>query len=111
MSTMIHADLQRYFGLEGGVTGSIDGDAIVLRKDVEAQVRRDIRSLLVEQRTRDSAMGSARAVARIFHGIGSPVYPMSIWNTHAMWRRHDRIDFVALMKVSINELRKYMTGM
>jgi len=111
MSAIIHADLKGYFSLEGGVTGSIDGDSVVLRKEVEVEVRRDVRSLLVEQRTRDSAMGSARAVARIFHGIGSPVYPTGTWKTHAMWRRHDRIDFAALMKVSIDELRKYMTKM
>jgi hypothetical protein len=76
----------------------------------ELQVRKDVRTLLGEQTTRDTAMRSARCVARIFHGIGSPVYPSKTWYTHPMWRRHDREDFYVLMRIAKAEMKRYMTG-
>ncbi|KNC48409.1 helicase [Thecamonas trahens ATCC 50062] len=65
------------------------------RKD-SAHVRADIKVFL---RTLDGPI-SARAVARILHGIPSPAYPVYEWSNNHFWGRHINVEFSELMKAA-----------
>ncbi|KAM4865342.1 ATP-dependent DNA helicase Q4 [Thomomys bottae] len=71
-------------------------------QDWEDQIRRDTRQLLSlwpEQRF------SGRAVARIFHGIGSPCYPAQVYGKdRRFWRKYLHVDFHAVMRLATEEL-------
>nr|XP_003463791.3 ATP-dependent DNA helicase Q4 isoform X2 [Cavia porcellus] len=71
-------------------------------QDWEDQVRHDIRQLLSlwpEERF------SGRAVARIFHGIGSPCYPAQVYGQdRRFWRKYLHLNFHALMRLATEEL-------
>ena len=65
------------------------------RKD-SSHVRSDIKVFL---RTLEGSI-SPRAVARIFHGIPSPAYPMIEWRNNHFWGRHLGVEFAELMKAA-----------
>lgn len=71
-------------------------------QDWEPQIRRDIRhflSLWPEQRF------SGRAVARVFHGIGSPCYPAQVYGRdQRFWRRYLHLSFHALQRLATEEV-------
>lgn len=71
-------------------------------QDWEDQVRRDIRLLLS---LRPEERFSSRAVARIFHGIGSPCYPAQVFGRdQRFWRRYLQLSFQSLMRLATEEL-------
>ncbi|XP_059021363.1 ATP-dependent DNA helicase Q4 [Mustela lutreola] len=74
-------------------------------QDWEDQVRRDVRHLLSlwpEQQF------SGRAVARIFHGIGSPRFPAQVYGRdRRFWRRHLCLSFPALMRLATEEILRW----
>ncbi|XP_023597407.1 ATP-dependent DNA helicase Q4 [Trichechus manatus latirostris] len=71
-------------------------------QDWEDQIRRDIRQLLA---LRPEEKFSGRAVARIFHGIGSPCYPAQVYGRdRRFWRRYLHVSFHALMRLATEEL-------
>ena len=42
-------------------------------------------------------MMSARAVARILHGLNSPAFPSKEWARHHTWKRHNDVDFSVIL--------------
>ncbi|XP_017914246.1 PREDICTED: ATP-dependent DNA helicase Q4 [Capra hircus] len=105
-SSRLKALLSHYFeeseqpgGLETEDDPELGQDRL---QDWEDQIRRDIRQLLSswpEQRF------SGRAVARVFHGIGSPCYPAQVFGRdRRFWRKYLHLSFPALMHLATQEL-------
>ena len=68
----------------------------------ESLVRADIRSLILNYRDQQF---TARAIARIFHGISSPCFPAEVWGrARKHWRAHLDKDFNMLCKMAVQEL-------
>ncbi|XP_006879470.1 PREDICTED: LOW QUALITY PROTEIN: ATP-dependent DNA helicase Q4 [Elephantulus edwardii] len=71
-------------------------------QDWEDQIRQDVRQLLS---VRPEEKFSARAVARIFHGIGSPCYPAQVYGQdRRFWRKYLHVNFHSLMRLAREEL-------
>nr|XP_055204533.1 ATP-dependent DNA helicase Q4 isoform X4 [Gorilla gorilla gorilla] len=71
-------------------------------QDWEDQVRCDIRQFLS---LRPEEKFSGRAVARIFHGIGSPCYPAQVYGQdRRFWRKYLHLSFHALVGLATEEL-------
>ncbi|XP_030333854.1 ATP-dependent DNA helicase Q4 isoform X2 [Strigops habroptila] len=76
------------------------GDAQL--RDWESQARADIRHFLDIRRDEKF---SGRAVARIFHGIGSPCFPAQVYGRdRRFWRRYLCMDFHHLARVATEEI-------
>jgi hypothetical protein len=45
------------------------------------------------------------SVARVFHGLGSPAFPVRQWRQHPLWRRYDGVAFEKLARVADRVLR------
>uniref|UniRef100_A0A8C9W4I4 ATP-dependent DNA helicase Q4 n=1 Tax=Scleropages formosus TaxID=113540 RepID=A0A8C9W4I4_SCLFO len=68
----------------------------------EDQIRADIRSFLS---SRSDEKFSGRAVARIFHGIGSPCYPAQVFGRdRRFWRRYIQFDFNEIIRLATQEI-------
>ncbi|CAG9463915.1 unnamed protein product [Pedinophyceae sp. YPF-701] len=50
------------------------------------------------------AAATPRAVARIFHGLGSPAYPAKAWWDASEWKRWAAVDFVCVVEAARQEL-------
>ncbi|KPP71518.1 ATP-dependent DNA helicase Q4-like [Scleropages formosus] len=75
---------------------------VVKMKDWEDQIRADIRSFLS---SRSDEKFSGRAVARIFHGIGSPCYPAQVFGRdRRFWRRYIQFDFNEIIRLATQEI-------
>ncbi|XP_028820256.1 ATP-dependent DNA helicase Q4 isoform X2 [Denticeps clupeoides] len=71
-------------------------------RDWEEQVRADVRSFLS---ARSDERFSGRAVARVFHGIGSPCYPAQTYGRdRRYWRKYIRFDFNQLIRIATQEI-------
>ncbi|KAM9644875.1 ATP-dependent DNA helicase Q4 isoform 7-T7 [Morphnus guianensis] len=76
------------------------GDAKL--RDWESQIRADIRHFLA---IRQDEKFSGRAVARIFHGIGSPCFPAQVYGRdRRFWRRYLTFDFHQLARLATEEI-------
>ncbi|KAJ9598899.1 hypothetical protein L9F63_026565 [Diploptera punctata] len=101
------ADMERSEKLKGMIRKYFEEDQ--LNKDLETeevleneeQIAADVRSLVCMYRDTNF---SARAVARIFHGIPSPCYPAQIWGRCRFWRAHLGSNFKLLSKVAAREI-------
>ncbi|XP_065484264.1 ATP-dependent DNA helicase Q4 [Caloenas nicobarica] len=72
------------------------------RQDWENQIRADIRRFLT---IRHDETFSGRAVARIFHGIGSPCFPAEVYGRdRRFWRKHLAFDFHRLTRLATEEI-------
>ncbi|PNI88679.1 RECQL4 isoform 9, partial [Pan troglodytes] len=110
-STRLKDLLGRYFEEEEGqepggmedAQGPEPGQARVSAlQDWEDQVRCDIRQFLS---LRPEEKFSSRAVARIFHGIGSPCYPAQVYGQdRRFWRKYLHLSFHALVGLATEEL-------
>uniref|UniRef100_A0A8I3W267 DNA 3'-5' helicase n=1 Tax=Callithrix jacchus TaxID=9483 RepID=A0A8I3W267_CALJA len=109
-STRLKDLLSRYFeeveeeaqgpGGMGDTQGPAPGQARL--QDWEDQVRCDIRQLLS---LRPEEKFSGRAVARIFHGIGSPCYPAQVFGQdRRFWRKYLHLSFHTLVRLATEEL-------
>ncbi|NP_001399967.1 ATP-dependent DNA helicase Q4 isoform 15 [Homo sapiens] len=107
-STRLKDLLGRYFEEEEGqepggmedAQGPEPGQARL--QDWEDQVRCDIRQFLS---LRPEEKFSSRAVARIFHGIGSPCYPAQVYGQdRRFWRKYLHLSFHALVGLATEEL-------
>ncbi|XP_069847760.1 ATP-dependent DNA helicase Q4-like isoform X1 [Dipodomys merriami] len=104
-NTRLKALISHYFeeDEEEGVEeeqGSEPGQAQV--QDWEDQIRRDTRQLLSLWPEQSF---SGRAVARIFHGIGSPCYPAQVYGRdRRFWRKYLHVSFRAVMRLATEEL-------
>ncbi|XP_076866047.1 ATP-dependent DNA helicase Q4 isoform X2 [Brachyhypopomus gauderio] len=89
------------------VTGDQPGDqdqALATHKlqDWEEQVRADVRAFLA---CRSDERFSGRAVARIFHGIGSPCYPAQTYGRdRRYWRKYIQFDFNEIIRIATQEI-------
>ncbi|KAG9278970.1 ATP-dependent DNA helicase Q4 [Astyanax mexicanus] len=71
-------------------------------KDWEQQIRADVRGFLASQ---SEEKFSGRAVARIFHGIGSPCYPAQIYGRdRRFWRKYIQFDFNEIIRIATQEI-------
>ncbi|XP_039593277.1 ATP-dependent DNA helicase Q4 isoform X2 [Polypterus senegalus] len=71
-------------------------------KDWEDQIRADIRSFLS---THNEEKFSGRAIARIFHGIGSPCYPaLTYGKDRRFWRKYINFDFNEIIRMATEEI-------
>uniref|UniRef100_A0A8C8YBY7 DNA 3'-5' helicase n=1 Tax=Panthera leo TaxID=9689 RepID=A0A8C8YBY7_PANLE len=104
-SARLKALLSGYFEEEGpggmeDEQGPEPGQARI--QDWEEQIRQDIRHLLSSW---PDQQFSGRAVARIFHGIGSPCYPAQVYGRdRRFWRKHLHLSFRALMRLATEEI-------
>ncbi|XP_004400828.1 PREDICTED: ATP-dependent DNA helicase Q4 [Odobenus rosmarus divergens] len=107
-SARLKALLSCYFEEEGsGGTedeqGPEPGQARI--QDWEDQIRQDVRHLLSSW---PDQQFSGRAVARIFHGIGSPRYPAQVYGRdRRFWRRYLHLSFPALMHLATEEILRW----
>uniref|UniRef100_A0A673KP50 DNA 3'-5' helicase n=1 Tax=Sinocyclocheilus rhinocerous TaxID=307959 RepID=A0A673KP50_9TELE len=70
--------------------------------DWEAQICADIRGFLSN---RSDEKFSGRAVARIFHGIGSPCYPAQTYGRdRRYWRKYIQFDFNEIIRLATQEI-------
>lgn len=53
---------------------------------------------------------TGRSVARIFHGVQSPVFPAVIWGRCKYWRAHLKTDFNHIVKLAIAVILKHRTS-
>ncbi|XP_075776069.1 ATP-dependent DNA helicase Q4 isoform X2 [Pelodiscus sinensis] len=68
----------------------------------EGQIRSDIRNFLS---LRQEEKFSGRAVARVFHGIGSPCYPAQVYGRdRRFWRKYIHFDFNKIMRLATEEI-------
>ncbi|XP_053916305.1 ATP-dependent DNA helicase Q4 isoform X2 [Cuculus canorus] len=68
----------------------------------ENQIRADIRHFLA---IRQDEKFSGRAIARIFHGIGSPCFPAQIYGRdRRFWRKYLSFDFHRLIRLATEEI-------
>ncbi|XP_026578780.1 ATP-dependent DNA helicase Q4 [Pseudonaja textilis] len=71
----------------------------------EQQIQGDIRHFLS---IRQDEKFSGRAVARIFHGIGSPCYPAQIYGRdRRFWRKYLHFDFHKIMRLATGEIVRW----
>ncbi|XP_014811592.1 PREDICTED: ATP-dependent DNA helicase Q4 [Calidris pugnax] len=71
-------------------------------KEWESQIRADVRHFLA---IRQDEKFSGRAVARIFHGIGSPCFPAQIYGRdRRFWRKYLHLDFHRLARLATQEI-------
>ena len=102
---MIH----RYFSSEGLDRAYLSGLGIpvlpVLQEitpEQEQQVRGDVHSLIA---IHSDLQFTGRTVARIFHGIASPLFPAEVWGRqHRFWRKHLSVDFNTLCQIATIKL-------
>ncbi|XP_066480220.1 ATP-dependent DNA helicase Q4 isoform X2 [Tiliqua scincoides] len=81
--------------------GAEDLQEVRLR-DWEEQIRADIRNFLF---IRQDEKFSGRAVARIFHGIGSPRYSAQVYGRdRRFWRKYIHFDFNRIMRLATEEI-------
>ncbi|XP_043072964.1 ATP-dependent DNA helicase Q4 [Puntigrus tetrazona] len=71
-------------------------------RDWEAQICADIRGFLS---SRCDEKFSGRAVARVFHGIGSPCYPAQTYGRdRRYWRKYIQFDFNEIIRLATQEI-------
>ncbi|KAM6445865.1 LOW QUALITY PROTEIN: ATP-dependent DNA helicase Q4 [Rhynochetos jubatus] len=71
-------------------------------RDWENRIRADVRHFLA---IRPDEKFSGRAVARIFHGIGSPCFPAQIYGRdRRFWRKHLHFGFHRLTRLATEEI-------
>uniref|UniRef100_A0A8C4YMJ3 DNA 3'-5' helicase n=1 Tax=Gopherus evgoodei TaxID=1825980 RepID=A0A8C4YMJ3_9SAUR len=86
---------------------ALDETELMCREDEElreweGQIRSDIRNFLS---IRQDEKFSGRAIARIFHGIGSPCYPAQVYGRdRRFWRKYIHFDFNRIMRLATEEI-------
>lgn len=64
-------------------------------------LRADIRVFLSRM---DVASITGRQLARILHGISSPMFETSEWENNQFWKRHVNVEFNALIQIATEEI-------
>lgn len=114
--------VERYFDEAGG-TGSnngqppggssavhgalqLDTQKLPLRR-AEPSLLQAARAVLRRNREQAGPALSARALARILHGVGGPAFPPDAWSKRmgAFWGSHANVDFAAVLKAAEIVLR------
>ncbi|XP_033925661.1 ATP-dependent DNA helicase Q4 [Melopsittacus undulatus] len=105
-SSRLKALLSDYFGKERVEPGSEEEEDEGLHganlRDWESRIRADIRHFLD---IRKDEKFTGRAVARIFHGIGSPCFPAQVYGRdRRFWRTYLHVDFHQLIRMATEEI-------
>lgn len=72
------------------------------------QIERDVRALITMMRrdvepeveSDDELPWTSLSAARIFHGLGSPAFPVRLWRQHGCWRKYDGLAFEKLARIA-----------
>lgn len=115
-SASLRETLEAYLRGERAVSGAESFNrtvdlAGVIAAEPPRGLAADVRELLTH-RSGGKAGGagcmSARAVARVLHGLGSPAYPAAEWRRKDkaghLWEKHAKVDFDAIVRVASEEL-------
>lgn len=70
------------------------------------QIVRDVRTMIALYPENNF---TGRNIARIFHGVASPVYPAQIWSRCKLWRGHVKTDFNLIVKLANSTIVKMRT--
>lgn len=76
-------------------------DEVTLNKTDETRVTSDVNRLL---NSYIDCKFTARAIARIFHGIESPNFPAYVWGRSPFWRIHMKYDFNTICKIAQKQI-------
>ena len=68
------------------------------------QIKHDVHSLVFKYKQRVHFTG--RAIARIFYGLKSPLFPDFKWNRCGFWRNHLKYDFNQLYQIATKKLEE-----
>lgn len=101
LKTLIRAYFQRTDEVAPELTDEfVDDDAPV------DQIVRDVRTMIALYPENNF---TGRNIARIFHGVTSPVYPAQIWSRCKYWRGHVKTDFNLIVKLANSTIVKMRT--
>ncbi|XP_063155824.1 ATP-dependent DNA helicase Q4 isoform X2 [Candoia aspera] len=109
-STQLKSLLMAYFEKQTALDetflgGEHEADRLQDFQEWEQQIRADVRHFLS---IRQDETFSGRAVARIFHGIGSPCYPAQIYGRdRRFWRKYLHFDFHKMMRLATEEIIRW----
>lgn len=78
-----------------------DHDEIVLNKTDETRIASDVNRIF---NSYIDCKFTARAVARIFHGVESPNFPAYVWGRSPFWRIHIKSNFNAVCKIAQKQI-------
>lgn len=109
--------VERYFDAGDGASSDADQPAasdarqlgtqgLPLRQ-AEPALLQAARAVLRRNREQAGPALTARALARILHGVGSPAFPPDVWSKRmgAFWGSHANVDFAAVLKAAEITLR------
>ncbi|KAH6797784.1 DEAD/DEAH box RNA helicase family protein [Perilla frutescens var. hirtella] len=87
--------IQEYFDGDGDaeMPVQINRNSPFLRADVKVFLQSNAQ-----------AKFTPRAIARVFHGLGSPAFPSATWSRTHFWGRYANVDFRAVMDAAKDEL-------
>ena len=106
----LHDMIYRYFSSEGldrtFLTSSLGIPVLSILREItpeqEQVVRSNVHSLVV---THGDLQFTGRTVARIFHGIASPLFPAEVWGRqYRFWRKHLSVNFNTLCQIATAKL-------
>lgn len=72
----------------------------------DSLIRSDIRTMIAQYPDNNF---TGRSLARIFHGVQSPVFPAVIWGRCKYWRAHIQTDFNHIVSLANAEIIKLRT--
>ncbi|XP_050422623.1 ATP-dependent DNA helicase Q4 [Adelges cooleyi] len=76
-------------------------DEVILNIQEETRVASDVNRLY---NSYIDCKFTARAMARIFHGVESPNFPAYVWGRSPFWRSHIKTDFNAICKIAQKQI-------
>ncbi|XP_069951171.1 uncharacterized protein RecQ4 isoform X2 [Cherax quadricarinatus] len=101
----LRGELRKYFSKDGIDLSKVKvEEKVYLRPEIEGSIRNSVRALIS---THVDQQWTGRAVARVFHGIGSPNFPTDVWGrVRRFWRQHLNTDFNLLLSIATQEILK-----
>lgn len=88
-------------------TGDVNGTDEFVDSDAPVdQIVKDVRTMIALYPENNF---TGRNIARIFHGVPSPVYPAQIWCRCKYWRGHVKTDFNLIVKLANSTIVKMRT--
>ncbi|KAG7168893.1 uncharacterized protein LOC121866392 [Homarus americanus] len=101
--TKLQGELRRYFSKDGTNLSEVQlEEKVYIRPEIEAGVRSSVRAFIS---THMDHQWTGRAVARVFHGIGSPNFPTEVWGrVRRFWRQHLNVAFNILVRLATQEI-------
>ncbi|XP_042865248.1 ATP-dependent DNA helicase Q4-like [Penaeus japonicus] len=102
----LREELREYFKEGSKVLSEVPlEEQVYIRPEIETAVRSSVRAVLS---THLDNQWTGRAIARVFHGIGSPNFPAEVWGrVRRFWRLHLNVDFNILVKLATQEIIRF----